>query len=296
MFVNLDCTIARRRGFYGHVKSDALERVRLSVVDAGAHHVVRGRRQLAKASEDDFLLSAQLDGPAIVRQDGRDAVLAPGAMALYASTRPYELVFSGRFRQLVMQLPRTALTVTIANPDELTASALRPTVPETHMLGTALGELTDRASLLSPSSHAHVAASLVQALAAALSTLPRAARARGYDARIATRERVRAFVDAHLDEPDLSPSSIASALGYSRQHVHRLFAGDGESLERYISSSRLERVRADLANPALASVSIGALSARRGFASPEHFSRAFHARYATTATAFRREADVNKVR
>ncbi len=288
VFVQLDCTSARRRGFYGHVSTEALEGVSLSLVDADGQHVVRGRRQLAKAREDDFLLSVQMHGTGIVRQDGRDAVLQRGAMALYASTRPYELIFPRPFAQLVVQLPRAVLATAIANPDSLTASALSPDAPETRMLGTAVAELKNNATMLSPASRTHVASSLVQGLAAALATLPQATIARGFDARTQARTRIRAYVEAQLDDPELSASTIAAALGFSRQHLYRLFAGDDESLERYIWRARLERVHADLANPALATLSIADMCSRRGFASPEHFSRMFRARYGTTAQAFRR--------
>jgi AraC-like DNA-binding protein len=289
VFVQLDCTSARRRGFYGHVSSEALESVSLSVVDADGQHVVRGRRQLAKASEDDFLLSVQMHGTGMVRQDGRDAPLRRGAMALYASTRPYELIFPGPFRQLVLQLPRTVLSQVIADPDALTATALSPEAPETRLLGAFLAELQASATMLSPASRAHVASSVVQSLAAALATLPSAAPPRGFDGRAQARSRICAYVEAHLDEPALSPASIAAALGFSRQHLHRLFAAGDESLDRRIWRSRLERVRTDLANPALAHFSIADVASRRGFTSPEHFSRVFRAHYGTTPSAYRRD-------
>ena len=103
VFVKLDCRSAQRRGFYGHMTSEVLDCIQLSLVDAGSQHVLRGARQLAKSNEDDFLISMQVDGVGVVRQDGRDALLQPGSMALYASTRPYELLFPRRFRQLVVQ-------------------------------------------------------------------------------------------------------------------------------------------------------------------------------------------------
>jgi AraC-like DNA-binding protein len=289
VFVQLDCRSARRRGFYGHMTSDALERVRLSLVTADAQHVLRGRRQLAKATEDDFLVSVQLDGVGLVRQDGRDAQLVPGAMALYASTRPYELIFPRRFKQLVLQLPRAVLSSVIANPDVLTAQALAPSVPETRLLASSLSALQRDAGALADASRIHIATSVVQSLAAALSTLPRAAPANGYDGRTAARARICAYVVAHLHDPELSPAAIARELGFSRQHLHRLFAGNDESLERFIWRLRVEGVRNDLDDASLAAVPIGELAARHGFTSPEHFSRAFRARYGLTAGAYRRE-------
>ncbi len=290
VFVQLDCTSARRRGFYGHVSTDALENVTLSLVDADGQHVMRGRRQLAKAREDDFLLSVHVRGTGVVRQDGRDAVLQQGAMALYASTRPYQLLFPGPFAQLVVQLPRAVLATAIANPDALTARTLSPTIPETRMLGAAIAELKRNAGMISPASRTHVASSLVQGLAAALATLPQATTAREFDGRSQSRARIRSYVEAHIDDPALSATSIAEALGLSRQHLYRLFAGRDESLERFIWRARLERVHADLANPALAAISIGEICMRRGFRSPEHFSRMFRSRYGTTARAYRRQS------
>jgi len=288
VFVQLDCRSARRRGFYGHVTSEALERLKLSEVDAESQHVSRGRRQLAKAKEDDFLLSLQLTGAGLVRQDDRDAVLAPGSMALYASTRPYELIFAQSFRQLVVQLPRELLSTAIANPDDLTARTLTPAVPETRLLGAALGGLYADAAAFAPAARSHVVTSVVEALAAALATLPGATTGKAFEPRVAARARIRAFVSAHLDDPNLSPSMIARAMGFSRQHLYRLYAGSDESLERYMWSLRLERVRADLENAALGMVPIAELAARHGFVSPEHFSRSFRRRYGATALQIRR--------
>jgi AraC-like DNA-binding protein len=296
VFVQLECRSANRRGFFGAVSSETLERLSLSVVDADAQHVVRGRRQLARAREDDFLLSFQLEGVGLVRQDGRDALLVPGAMALYASTRPYELVFPRKFRQVVLQLPRTLLSPLITNPDALTASTLAPVVPEARLLASALAELHGNATSLAPASRSHVASSLLRSLAAALAALPRANGGAALDGHLSARERIGAYVAAHLDEIGLSPGTIAAALGYSRQHIHRLFANEDESLERTIWRMRLERVRADLTDPAFANTSIAELCARRGFASPEHFSRAFRARFGMTALAFRRRAEATAAR
>jgi AraC-like DNA-binding protein len=287
VFVKLDCRSAQRRGFYGHMTSETLDRVQLSLVAADAQHVLRGTRQLAKSNEDDFLLSVQLDGVGLVRQDGRDALLEPGSMALYASTRPYELIFPKKFRQLVLQLPRSILSDALAGPDALTAYALTPASAEARLLGTTLRALQDEAGALVDGSRAHVATSVVQSLAAALSTLPQARPVRGDEAHAGTRARICAYVEAHLEEPTLCATTIAAALGFSRQHLYRLFAGGNDSLERHVWRRRVERVRADLENPAFAGVPLRELAARRGFTSPEHFSRVFRAEYGSTATAVR---------
>ena len=290
VFVKLDCRSAQRHGFYGHMTSEVLDCIQLSLVDAGSQHVLRGARQLAKSNEDDFLISMQVDGVGVVRQDGRDALLQPGSMALYASTRPYELLFPRRFRQLVVQLPRAILSQAVRDPDALTAHALTAETPETMLLGTTLRALHDSASGLAAGSRVHVATSVVQSIAAALGRLPQAKAARGADVAGHSRAQICAYIDVHLDDARLSATTIAAGLGFSRQHLYRLFANGEESLERYVWRKRLERVRADLENPATAPATIAELAERRGFTSPEHFSRAFRAMYGTTASAVRRLA------
>lgn len=288
VFVALDCRSAHRRGFYGHVTSEPLEAVRLSEVDAHRQHVVRGRRQLAKAREDDFILSVQMSGTGFVRQDGREARQSVGALALYATTRPYELIFPDRFRQLIIQLPRAALSRAIANPDALTARVLPAASTEARIFGATLAALHGTTGTLTPASRAHVAASLIASLAAALSVLPQALTGADVDPRTAARARICAYVAEHLGDPGLSPATIAAALGFSRGHVHRVFASNTETLERYVWRLRLERVRAALDDAALAGVPIADLAARAGFGSAEHFSRAFRARYGATARDVRR--------
>src|SRR5687767_11581420 len=93
VYVQLDCDCPAACDFSGRIERDVLAGLELSVVESQAQHVRRTPRQIAKASEDYFLVSVQDRGQGAVRQDGRTAVLHEGDFALYDSTRPYELMF-----------------------------------------------------------------------------------------------------------------------------------------------------------------------------------------------------------
>ena len=54
-----------------------------------------------------------------------------------------------------------------------------------------------------------------------------------------------------------------------------LFDGEADTLNAYIWQRRLERIRQDLADPALADHSITEIAFGRGFSSSTHFSRSF---------------------
>lgn len=95
-----------------------------------------------------------------------------------------------------------------------------------------------------------------------------------------SRELVVRYIEDNLHDPELSPESIAQALGCSKRTLHRAFDsrdGGGESLNRFVWRRRVERCADELR-------SAGAPGRRQtvtqvaysfGFSSCAHFSRLF---------------------
>ncbi|PZQ46987.1 MAG: AraC family transcriptional regulator [Rhodovulum sulfidophilum] len=103
--------------------------------------------------------------------------------------------------------------------------------------------------------------------------------------------RVAAAIDARLTEPELSVGEIARREGFSVRYLQRLFARRGESFSDYLRRERLERCRADLADPKRARESVATIAQRWGFREQAHFTRAFGAAFGLTPTEARRPAD-----
>jgi transcriptional regulator GlxA family with amidase domain len=93
------------------------------------------------------------------------------------------------------------------------------------------------------------------------------------------RERVTAYIRARLEDPRLSRGTIAAAHRMSPRTLDRLFSGQDWSVSGYIRHERLEAVRRDLENPALAHHGVAALAARWCFFDAAHFSRLFREAY-----------------
>lgn len=93
------------------------------------------------------------------------------------------------------------------------------------------------------------------------------------------RDRVMAYILAHLEDPRLSRSTVAAAHSMSPRTLDRLFGGEEWSVSGYIRHERLEAVRRDLENPALAHRGVSALAARWCFFDAAHFSRCFREAY-----------------
>src|SRR4051794_1734531 len=102
VFVQLDCEPVRDATpapFAGRITARELGPIRVSDVVTSPQRVVRSPRQIARAREDDVLVSLQVTESCTISQDGRAATIRPGDFALYDSARPYTLEMERPFRQ-----------------------------------------------------------------------------------------------------------------------------------------------------------------------------------------------------
>src|SRR5262249_36121849 len=102
------------------------------------------------------------------------------------------------------------------------------------------------------------------------------------------RLRIRAYIEANLKDPELSPGSIARANFVSTRYLHKLFENQGTTVCRCIGELRLDRCRRDLDDPQLCREPVIDIAARWGFRSASHFSRRFRATYGCTPREFRK--------
>ena len=104
------------------------------------------------------------------------------------------------------------------------------------------------------------------------------------------RVRIKDYVEAHLHEPDLTPTQIARALRISKRHLHSLFDEGDETIARHIQRRRLEECAETLADPSERGRTVTELALSYGFNNSSHFSRVFRARYKTTPRDYRATA------
>ncbi|EPH44212.1 helix-turn-helix domain-containing protein [Streptomyces aurantiacus] len=102
------------------------------------------------------------------------------------------------------------------------------------------------------------------------------------------RRRIDAFIQGHLADPTLSPTSIAEAHHISVRYLYQVFDTHDMAVAAWIRYCRLERCRRDLADLRLRSRPIGAIASMWGFSDAAHFSRAFRAAYGMSPREYRR--------
>jgi len=292
VYVQLGCDPVRpddAGDFVGHIRQHQLPSLDVSVVSSGAQKVTRTPAHIARSSDDYFLVSIQARGRGVVRQDGRDAVLAAGDFALYDSTRPYQLLFDDAFEQIVLKLPGERLRSELRDTEILTATTVSGREGAGHLLLGMIRTLREDIDTLQAASALAVANGVRSILVAGLQTLP-AAHSPGLSQLTAYHlARIKRRIDEQLGDPALSVGSLAAELGVSESQIHRLFKSEPMTASRYIWERRLEACSRDLLEPRLAGRPLAEIAYSRGFNDAAHFSRAFRDRFGCSPREWRQQ-------
>jgi AraC-like DNA-binding protein len=96
--------------------------------------------------------------------------------------------------------------------------------------------------------------------------------------------RVIDHIELHLDDPDLSPTSVARDCGLSVRQLHRLFQPADETFSMLVRRLRMERATNLLQH---GKQSIGEIARLCGFAEPAYFATIFKSVYAVSPKAWR---------
>jgi len=249
--------------------------------------VTRSEREIRGSDDRWFEVNIQVEGEGTFIQEGRDVVTRPRSLVLYDSRKPYEMRFAGPYRQMSLKVLRSALCERLPNAGALVA---RPVVADT-MPGRFLYDLAHGLCSAPEAVSAPVAARLevhlLDLLATALLGAAETVAPRSFS-RQPQVDRVKAYILAHLSEPDLSPRQVATAQRISLRHLYDLFEAEDLAVSRWIQQQRLLRVRRDLADALQCALPISTVALRAGFKDLSHFSRVFHRQFGVSPRDFRR--------
>jgi AraC-like DNA-binding protein len=105
---------------------------------------------------------------------------------------------------------------------------------------------------------------------------------------------IRHYIEQHLGDHTMTPASIAEAHNISKRYLHKIFEREGNTVGGQIRTSRLEKIRKDLANPLLADRPVGAVGARWGLVDPSQLSRLFREVYGLSPREYRVKAAADR--
>ncbi len=239
------------------------------------------------------MVNLAIRGPACVAQGGRQAILRPGDFTVHDSARPCRIACPDPFTLVVLKVPRDLLTSYCRLPRGATATAISGHRGAGALFSSVLRGLPARNQGVLAEAVAQVGIDVLELLASVLADLAGGARSAAVP-REAQLLRARRFITDHLGDPDLSPTTVAEALGLSVRYLHLLFQAGRTSPSRWILQRRLELAARLLADPGQAGRSITAIAFGVGFKDSSHFSRVFKDRYGVGPRDYRRHHSVSR--
>lgn len=286
-YVDLDVTRIDDSPFWAGIDVSHLGETVFAELAATAQQANRRPVDIARADEAYAVFVLQRAGAMVISQDGRETRLEPGDAAVVDTERPYTLHLAGPNRQIVLHCPRHLLRRRLRSLRAVTAARIARDTPTGTLLGGTLGLLArDRRDLAPPQAHA-IGRYTLDLIATALEATPEAGAALPSRASAALLARIKDHLRENLADPALDPARIAAAHGISVRHLHRLFHESGQTVGGALREARLERCRADLADPRQRARSVTEIALRWGFNDSAHFSRVFKARYGVSPREYR---------
>ena len=285
-FVPLDVSRVSADPFWGRLRSVDFDDAHVHEVTASQHMVERTESLVAVSDERFYKASLQVSGTGLLIQDGREALLQPGDLAIYDTARPYSLIFEQDMRMLVLMFPREQLGLPPDMMRQLTAHRFSSTDGLGAMIIPFLQNVSqnlDRVGGATGPRLVHSAIDLITTMFANELDLEADPR----DSHQLLMQQVRHYIETNLGSPELSPTQIAAAHFISTRHLHGLFREKGTTVSTWIRERRLENCRRDLIEPLNAHLSVGAIAARWGFVEAAHFSRVFKAAYEMSPSELR---------
>jgi AraC-like DNA-binding protein len=288
-FVPLEVESDRPGSFRAELRAKRFDRLAMFDIGVSRHSVVRTPELAARSGEDYYKLSMQLRGRTLLLQDGKEAVLMPGDLAVYDTTRPYTLVSEEQMRHLVLMFPRASIDLTTEDLDELTARRLSADRPMCQVATPFLLRMATNLETLhgvSARRLAHTTIDLVTTLFASELDV----QVEGpLDPRRRLLRQIKSFIEANLDDDALTPNQVAAAHYISVRQLHQIFQSEGTTVSTWIRTRRLEHCRRMLSDPLHDSRPVSEIGARWGLPDAPHFSRVFKAAYGVSPRQFRGE-------
>lgn len=288
-FVPLEVVRGRTESFHGGVRSRVLNDITLCEISASSHSVHRTPRLIARDDRGFFKLSLQMAGTGLLVQDGREAVLRPGDLAVYDTHRPYTLAFDQDFRCMVLMFPRELIDLPVDTVAQLTAVRMAADTGLGRVISPFLVELAQNLDQVSGASGLRLAHNALDLITTMFTDELSSHRPPGNPHRDLVNQ-IRTYIEANLSDPELCPTKVAGAHFISTRHLHNIFSAEGTTVAAWIRSRRLEHCRRDLLDPVHQHRPVAALAARWGFLDAAHFSRIFKSTFDASPAAYRQAA------
>ncbi|WP_073946796.1 helix-turn-helix domain-containing protein [Streptomyces kebangsaanensis] len=269
--------------FRARMRLLSLGEAQLSALALPHLDVLRTPRLIRQSDPEVYLVQCVFSGSGRLTQTAGTHEYGPGHLVMVDSSAPMDVTIRampGQWSSVVATVPRAWVPL----PERVVRPLMGVPIPSCSGMAAVFGrwvtDLHHRAHEFTPGDAPTLATVTADLLTSLVGRCMDAEHVVPPEARRSTlRVETRKFVERNLGDLRLSPQTVADAHHISLRLLQQLFAEDGTSPAAWIRHRRLERCRADLADPHLAGYSVRAVAARWGLTDPAHFSRLFRAAY-----------------
>jgi AraC-like DNA-binding protein len=285
-FVPFDCHRLSDRPFTGLVESSQVGDYRFSRVHCVGHQVERTPARIREATEATLLVSLQTIGTGILLQDGREAVLAPGAIAFYESVRPFTWSYKHDFEQIVLLAPRDQLIGRVGQLERFTARTIDTSSSVGGLVANFLRQAFPLIGTASPGTAERLSQISMELIATALGELSEQQPSKSWS-RVTLLYRAKHLISENLRDPELSPDSVARMMRISTRYLQDLFKDENTTASCWIWTQRLAECRRRLEDPFFSGASISQIAFDCGFSDFSHFSHRFKTAFSVSPSEYR---------
>jgi AraC family transcriptional regulator, positive regulator of tynA and feaB len=250
------------------------ESLSTSCITTNCPHVYRKRQDVNIDDQNFFYLVIQQRGRSRMAQGSDDADLATGDLILLDSSQPSDFYYHGLSQQLSIILPRYLVDEVFRHKPVRSGQRIPGDLKVSRMI-----TLLATSALPFENPEREEGQVFLEALASLLkpvACITKLGEVPAQNHHLLRKAMV--FIDATLDQGQISAEMVAQELNVSVRTLYRLFAQSGTSIGRYVIDRRLERCALSLAE-SRHDRSISLIADQAGFADISHFSRAFKQKY-----------------
>lgn len=287
-YADVEITPAQDERLFNEMTIYPWRDLRLSAIRSNAIAIERLPKEPTKIDQDAYLAVVLLSGEYFLQQDGREAALRPGDMAIYDATRPHRIFCPGRFSKLIVSIPRSKLRERLAGVERCSALPIAGDRGVGAVTASLIRSCAEQAHELSSEQFAALSEHCFDLLTLALAAA-RPASAATSRSRAASMTRIKDFIERNLGDPRLDAAAVSRAVGISPRYINDILGDEGLSLMRYVWMRRLEQCRRELRSPASMGRSITDIAFAWGFNDLSHFSRTFKQSFGRSPRDWRRE-------
>jgi AraC-like DNA-binding protein len=286
-YADLELTPRDHRNFEGELHRSYAGAFSFVKVSSSAACITRSEEHVSRSSAQRFDVFLTIRGESLCVHNGHRVVLRPGDFILVDLSLPYRFEFEDVCSGVSIGMPKSLIGSYLPAPGLYLGRRMSGTLGVNRLASVMIGCLCEQVHSgqvndLGPS----LVRGILDVLAAAYAAAPGAPVSESAAAS-SRRVQIRAFIEANLRDPRLSPGHIAAALGISPRYLRLLFSHDDETISRYVTRRRLEEATRELADATWRGTTITEIAFHWGFNDAAHFSRVFRQKLGVSPRLYR---------